>query len=119
MKIKMKFYFFRNDLTEEMKQEHEHSEKLQAALLEAQHANAMKSEFLSNVSHDMRTPLNAVIGYTDLAKKSKDLNEIHEYLDKLERAGKLILSLVNDTLDLTKIESGVITLKPAPISCGA
>src|SRR5574344_896062 len=98
MKIKMKFYFFRNDITEEMKQEHEHSEKLQAALLEAQHANAMKSEFLSNVSHDMRTPLNAVIGYTDLAKKAQTVEEIKDYLDKLERAGKIILYLVNDTL---------------------
>lgn len=114
---KKEILFFRNDITEEMRQEREHSEKLQSALQEAQHANAMKSEFLSNVSHDMRTPLNAVIGYTCLAMKSKNLQEVRIYLDKLDRAGKILLSLINDTLDLSKIETGVITLKKAPIRC--
>lgn len=114
---KTEILFFRSDITEEMRIEREHTEKLSAALQNAQHANAMKSEFLSNVSHDVRTPLNAVLGYTELAKKAETLDEVKPYLEKLDRAGNIILSLVNDTLDLSKIESGAITLKPSPVSC--
>jgi signal transduction histidine kinase/ActR/RegA family two-component response regulator len=111
--------FFGDDITEELKQESERSEKLQIALMEARHANTMKSEFLSNVSHDMRTPLNAVLGYTNLARQNADhKEEVEDYLDKIERAGKILLSLINDTLDLSKIETGSITLKPAPVECG-
>lgn len=108
---KKEILFLRSDITEETRQEREHSEKLRMALQEAQHANAMKTEFLSNVSHDMRTPLNAILGYTDLAKKSQHMSDIQEYLGKLDKAGKILLSLINDTLDLSKIENGAVTLK--------
>ncbi|MCI1721835.1 MAG: ATP-binding protein [Lachnospiraceae bacterium] len=110
--------FFRTDITEELKQERERAERLSVALKEARHANQMKTEFLSNVSHDMRTPMNAVLGYTGLARKSKDPSAVNGYLEKIDKAGKILLSLINDTLELSKIESGNTTLKCAPVSCG-
>ena len=109
--------FFRTDITEELKQERERAEKLSVALKEARHANQMKTEFLSNVSHDMRTPMNAVLGYTSLAQQSKDPSAVNGYLEKIDKAGKILLSLINDTLELSKIESGNTTLKCAPVSC--
>lgn len=115
---KEEILFLRNDITQETRMEMERTENLEKALQESRHANAMKTEFLSNVSHDMRTPLNAVLGYIGLAEKSQDIEEVRSYLEKTERAGRILLSLVNDTLDLSKIETGVVTLKPAPISCG-
>ncbi len=112
---KQEIVFFRNDITEETRLARARTEQLQVALAEAQHANAMKSEFLSNVSHDMRTPLNAVLGYTALVRKAGNAEEAKTYLDKLERAGRILLSLINDTLDLSKIETGLITLKPETV----
>ena len=106
------------DITEAQDREHEHAEQLRLAMLEAEHANDMKTEFLSNVSHDMRTPLNAVLGYANLAAQTKDPAETADYLAKISKAGNLLLTLINNTLDLTKIESGEILLKPAPIGCG-
>jgi signal transduction histidine kinase len=110
--------FFETDITEEMRQERERAEALQKALDEVRHADAMKSEFLSNVSHDMRTPLNAILGYTGLAKSVGSLSEKDGYLDKIGSAGNVMLDLVNDTLDLSKISSGEIILKPEPHLCG-
>ena len=115
---KEEILFLRNDITQETRMEMERTENLEKALQESRHANAMKTEFLSNVSHDMRTPLNAVLGYIGLAEKSQNIEEVRSYLEKTEKAGRILLSLVNDTLDLSKIETGVVTLKPAPISCG-
>lgn len=110
--------FLRNDITEETRHDREMSERLQTALREAQHANSMKTEFLSNVSHDIRTPLNAVLGYAALAEKTEDLSAVRDYLQKIDRAGNVLLTLINDTLDISKIETGIIKLKPRPISCG-
>jgi signal transduction histidine kinase/ActR/RegA family two-component response regulator len=106
------------DITEAQNRERAHTEQLRRAMLEAEHANSMKTEFLSNVSHDMRTPLNAVLGYANLAAQAKSPEETADYLAKISKAGNLLLTLINDTLDLTKIESGEIVLKPAPIGCG-
>ena len=106
------------DITAAYEQEQLQAETLHKALLEAEHANVMKTEFLSNVSHDMRTPLNAVLGYADLALKTGTAAEKDAYLEKVQKAGGILLSLINDTLDLSKIETGAVTLKPAPISCG-
>ena len=115
---KSEILFFRSDITEEMRQERERSAILQDALEKAQRADAMKTEFLSNVSHDMRTPLNAVLGYANLAREAENRAQVTEYLSKIDKAGNILLSLVNDTLDLSKIESGEITLKPQPIQYG-
>jgi len=106
------------DVTAAYEQEQKHAEELRRAMLEAEHANAMKTEFLSNLSHDMRTPLNAVLGYAGFAIQSNDPAERTDYLEKISRAGNLLLTLINDTLDLSKIESGAIALKLAPIGCG-
>ena len=78
-------------------------------------ANA-KSDFLSNISHDMRTPLNGIIGYTDLAVSTDNPQEKQDYLKKIGISGRFLLNLINDTLDISKIESGKYTLSPAPVS---
>ena len=114
---KTEILFFCSDITEEMRQERERAETLQKALDEVRRADAMKSEFLSNVSHDMRTPLNAILGYTNLARSAGGLSEKDGYLEKIGSAGNLMLNLVNDTLDLSKISSGEIILKPEPHLC--
>jgi len=114
---KDRIILLRTDVTESFRQEQERNEQMHKALLKAKHADEMKTTFLSNLSHDMRTPLNAVLGYTALAQKASDDLERKEYLLKIEKAGNMLLSLINDTLDLSKIESGIITLKPEPVSC--
>ena len=78
---------------------------------EADKANESKSNFISNVSHDMRTPLNAILGYDRLALETDSAEAREEYLEKIGAAGETLLSLINDTLDLQKIENGVTTLQ--------
>lgn len=85
---------------------------------EADKANESKSDFLSSVSHDMRTPLNAILGYDRLALESDRPEEKEAYLEKIGKAGRTLLSLINETLDLQKIENGVTTLRPEPVGCG-
>ena len=81
------------------------------ALQSAERASKAKTDFLSNMSHDIRTPMNAIIGITTLMK-----NELHQpekladHLDKLETSGRLLLSIINDILDMSRIESGKTTL---------
>jgi len=72
-------------------------------------ANA-KASFLSTISHDMRTPLNGILGYTGLALDTDDPAQVRDYLGKIRVSGKMLLSLINDTLDISKIESGKYTL---------
>jgi|GEM_PF-4672069 len=78
-------------------------------------ADSAKTSFLSSVSHDMRTPLNGILGYTELAASTDDVTQLKEYNTKVRNTGQFLLSLINDTLDLSRIESGKITLKPAGI----
>lgn len=74
-----------------------------------------KDQFFSNISHDMRTPLNAVLGFTSLAKSpGLSSSEKDIYLDKIESSGELLLDLVNDTLTLSKAANGKIQLHPEP-----
>lgn len=80
-------------------------------------ANKMKSDFLSNVSHDMRTPLNAVLGYDRLALETDDIELKDRYLKKIRSAGETLHSLIDDTLDLQKIESGKMVLKKSISEC--
>ena len=91
--------------------------EMDAARKEAEHANAAKQEFLSSMSHDIRTPKNAIIGMTSLATNSAGSPEqIQEYLRKIALSSKHLLGLINDVLDISKIESGKMTLNVEPVS---
>ena len=85
--------------------------KLEIALKKAETASLAKTRFLNNMSHDIRTPMNAILGYAQLMEdelKEKDLPEISEYLKKLQQSGNLLLSIINNVLDMARIESGKI-----------
>lgn len=84
--------------------------KKQAALDAAEQARRAESSFLSSMSHDIRTPLNGILGYTHLAKKSESIGEIRHFLDRIDGSGHLMLDIVNDILDFSKIESGKMVL---------
>lgn len=85
--------------------------KTQLEKLKAEESSKAKSSFLSNMSHDIRTPMNAIVGYTALAKKEKNLSpEISDYLTKIENSSQHLLSLINDILDMSRIESGKFEL---------
>lgn len=84
---------------------------LENALKDAQKASAIKTEFLSNMSHDIRTPMNAIIGFTDLALQNIDnKDKVKDYISKSNISSKHLLSLINDILDMNKIENGKFTL---------
>ena len=87
-------------------------------MAEAEEANKGKSYFLFNMSHDIRTPLNAVIGYSELAKKHLDDRKVLEdYINKIQICGNQLLGLIGDVLDMAKIESGKIDLSLNPCLC--
>lgn len=100
----------KKDVTETVREEQKKEKLLSDALYNAKKANEAKTVFLSNMSHDMRTPLNGVIGFTNLAIESNSLNEKNEYLEKIKTSGEFLVQLINDTLDLGKIESHKMTL---------
>jgi len=81
---------------------------------EANSANTAKSEFLSRMSHDMRTPLNGIIGMTYLTQEMELPEKARENLEKIDTSSKFLLSLINDVLDMSKAESGKIELHPEP-----
>ncbi len=90
--------------------------ELQDALGNAQAANKAKSTFLSNISHDIRTPMNAIIGFTGLASADiDDKVKVRDYLDKINSSGKHLLSLINDVLDMSRIESGKIHIEESEV----
>ncbi|MDR0992917.1 MAG: response regulator [Ruminococcus sp.] len=80
------------------------------AMQRANDANLAKSAFLSSMSHEIRTPMNAIIGMTSLARKTDDLDRIRLYLEKTEEAGHRLMTLINDVLDMSKIESGKLEI---------
>ena len=83
----------------------------------AQAANKSKTSFLFNMSHDIRTPMNAIIGFANLAQNAKcSTEQMHSYLSKILVASQHLLSLINDILEMSRIESGKITLEPTPTS---
>lgn len=90
--------------------------KLEAAAKKAEEATQAKSEFLSRMSHDIRTPMNAIIGLTHLAKKEDDLNVVHDYLEKIDSSSEFLLGLINDILDMSKIENGEMILNEGPLT---
>ena len=100
----------RADITEAVAREKRQNERLQNALNDAARANEMKSSFLSGMSHDMRTPLNGILRFTDFALATDDPAKKQDYLEKIRASGDLLLNLVSDTLDLSRIESGKLTM---------
>ena len=85
------------------------NDKLEIALKKAEDASLAKTRFLNNMSHDIRTPMNAILGYAQLMEdelKGKDLPETSEHLEKLQQSGNLLLSIINNVLDMARIESG-------------
>lgn len=89
----------------------QHNKQLREALQVAREANESKTTFLSNMSHDIRTPMNAVIGFsTLLAKEPENSVKVREYARKITAASNHLLGLINDILDISKIESGNVTL---------
>ena len=91
--------------------------RLQIAAREAEYANKAKTDFLSTMSHDIRTPMNAIIGLTTIAEKNLgDVESTRESLRKIGLAGNHLLTLINDILDISKVESGKLKLSPATFS---
>ena len=101
---------FRN-ITDEIEEQEKQARKLREALENAQAASKAKTDFLFNMSHDIRTPMNAIIGFTNMAMKHiDDRARVLDSLTKTQEAGELLLSLINDILDMSRIESGKIKL---------
>lgn len=92
------------------------NKELQETLIKAEAATHAKTEFLSRMSHDIRTPMNAIIGLTHLAKDETDINVIREYLHNIESSSNFLLGLINDILDMSKIENGDLELKEEPFT---
>ncbi len=102
-----------------LKENREINEKLEQARILAERANDSKTKFLANMSHDIRTPMNAIIGLTELMQYHLDEPEVLQtYLSKLRSSGGYLLDLINDILDLSKIESGSIELRMEPMDIG-
>ncbi|MCD7833735.1 MAG: response regulator [Lachnospiraceae bacterium] len=90
---------------------------LEAARKEAIHANKAKSDFLSSMSHDIRTPMNAIMGMTEIALRNpQDSMKVEDCLQKIRLSGRHLLGLINDILDMSKIESGKMAMRMVPVS---
>ena len=104
------------DATAEKQAEQKQQDALRSALAAAEHANKAKTVFLNSMSHDIRTPMNAILGFTALATAHLDNTEqVKGYLQKISVSGQHLLSLINDVLDMSRIESGTIKLENAEV----
>lgn len=102
---------------DEIRREMENKAILETALEQANRANKAKSVFLSNMSHDIRTPMNAIMGFTDVALAHPERTEqVAEYLNKIKFSGRHLLSLINGVLDMSRIESGKMQIDENPCS---
>lgn len=114
------------EITERMRSEEalrQSEEKLRAAMEEAERlasaaeaANKAKSEFLANMSHEIRTPMNAVLGYTELLEVLVTDEKQKSYLESIKKGGRALLTIINDILDLSRIESGKMKMEYGPVS---
>ena len=94
------------DIDSLIKKERMQEEKLKKAYAAAENANKAKTEFLNNMSHDIRTPMNVILGYNQLMKSQLTESKQLDYQKKIEQSGKLLLSIINNVLDMARIESG-------------
>lgn len=113
--VRETIFYCMSDITERFAHERKQIAALEAAKQEAEKANEMKSAFFASISHDMRTPLNGVIGYTELAEDAVDMEEMRNYLVKIRISGNMLLGLINDVLDFGKYLSHKIKLKLEPV----
>lgn len=105
---------------EEVRRELRHQQELELALSKAEQANKAKSTFLFNMSHDIRTPMNAILGFIGIAKKSiNDEEKVMDALGKIEVSGIHLLQLINDILDMSRIENNKVVIKEKPVSLRA
>lgn len=104
------FCGYGQDITEDMRQINENEKKLKAAMLEAKKANAAKTAFLSRMSHDIRTPLNGIIGLLDIDENITDIGLLKEHREKARVAANHLMSLINDVLELNKLDDRNVTL---------
>ena len=103
------------DFTDEKEKELDQQNQLAQALTAARQANKAKSVFLNSMSHDIRTPMNAIIGFTALAQAHIDsCTQVQDYLGKISTSSEHLLSLINDVLDMSRIESGAVKLDEKP-----
>ncbi len=99
------------DITDQVRKQREQTQALQDALMQAQHANQAKTTFLSNMSHDIRTPMNAIIGFATIAASHMDrMDQVRDCLQKILSSSNHLLGLINDILDMSRIESGKLTI---------
>lgn len=105
---------YHQDITETMVTRQKQDQAILEALAEAKRANQAKSEFLSNMSHDIRTPINGILGMLAICEKSDDLEKQKECRAKIRVSAEHLLSLINDVLDISKLESGEFSLAEEP-----
>ena len=105
------YYVYQKSKAEEQKQK----QLLMNAAEEADAANKAKSAFLLSISHDIRTPMNAIIGFTNIALHQNTVSDIHDSLEKVQKSSNHLLSLLNDVLDFSRIESGKVIISPEPV----
>ncbi len=99
------------DITEQEKEKRRQTQALQDALMQAQHANQAKTTFLSNMSHDIRTPMNAIIGFATIAASHMErTDQVKDCLQKILSSSNHLLGLINDILDMSRIESGKLQI---------
>jgi PAS domain S-box-containing protein len=103
-------------VAQDVTRRNEFEESLRAAMAKAEQASVAKSEFLANMSHEIRTPLNAVIGLGYLLEQTSLTDDQRQFLSKIQFAGRSLLSVVNNVLDLSKIEAGEIALEDEPFN---
>ena len=105
------YYVYQKSKAEEQKQK----QLLMTAAEEADAANKAKSAFLLSISHDIRTPMNAIIGFTNIALHQNTVSDIYDSLEKVQKSSNHLLSLLNDVLDFSRIESGKVIVSPEPV----
>ncbi|MBR1633724.1 MAG: response regulator [Lachnospiraceae bacterium] len=106
------------DVTDQVEQDKENEklvEEREIALLEAEQAKDTMSQFIMRASHEMRTPLNAILGFTQLAEGVRDPDVLTDYMQKIKVSGNILADLVNDILDIRKMEDGSMQLNPKPM----
>ena len=109
--------FLTHDVTDQRERELQQEDALRIALASAEHANKAKTAFLNNMSHDIRTPMNAILGFTALAATHMDQPDlVKDYLTKISTSSQHLLSLINDVLDMSRIESGVVKIEEREVS---